>query len=90
MGCIFLIFSILMPRLAMVIIFLLTNWFNRAFATVLWPVLGFLFMPYTTLAWMLAMLENNHQVTGAWVIVVAVAVVLDLGGHGGLARHRRK
>jgi hypothetical protein len=90
MGCLFLIIALVMPRVAMVIIFLLTDWFNRAFATVLWPVLGFLFMPYTTLAWMLAMLSNNHQVTGAWVIVVAVGVVLDLGAHGGLARRRRR
>jgi hypothetical protein len=86
----FLIVGLLMPRLAMVIIFFLTDWFQRAFATALWPLLGFLFMPYTTLAWMLAMLMNDHQVNGVWIIVIVVAVVLDLGGHGGLARRRRR
>jgi hypothetical protein len=47
-------------------------------------------MPYTTLAWMGAMLFNNYQLSGGWLIVLIVAVLLDLGGHGGVARSRRR
>ena len=90
MGCLLPIFAIFMPRVAMVIIFFFTNWFESSFQTVLWPVLGFLLMPYTTLAWMAAMLYNDHHVTGYWVIVVAIAVVMDLGGQGGSARPRKR
>jgi len=89
MGCLLPIVAIFMPRLALVIIFFFTNWFERSFQTILWPLVGFLLMPYTTLAWMGAMLFNNHQLSGAWIIVLVVAVVLDLGGQGGSARRRK-
>jgi hypothetical protein len=79
----------LMPRLAMAIVFLFTNWFSAAFQTVLWPLLGFLFMPYTTLAWMAAMIHNNHQMSGFWIIILVIAVVMDIGGQGGSARRRK-
>jgi hypothetical protein len=78
-----------MPRVVMVLIFLLTNWFSQAFSTTLWPILGFLFMPYTTLAWMTAMLNNGHQVSGPWIILLIVAVLLDLGQTHS-ARRRQK
>ena len=66
------------------------TWFGAAFNTVLWPILGFLFMPYTTLAYMAAMLKNHHTVDGGWLVLVIVAVFIDLGGQGGSARRRRR
>ena len=60
MGCILAIITLLAPRLLMLFIFLLTDWFSRAYHTVLWPVLGFLFMPYLTLAYMAAMLQQRR------------------------------
>jgi hypothetical protein len=53
---------------------------------VLWPALGFLFMPYTTLAYMWAVLNNNKMVNGLWLVVVVIAVLADLGFIGG-GRH---
>lgn len=89
MGCILPIFSLLMPRVVMVFIFLLTNWFAQAFTTALWPLLGFLFMPYTTLVWMTAMLNNQRQMSGPWIILLILAVLLDLGQTHS-ARRRQK
>jgi hypothetical protein len=74
----------------MVFIWLLTDWFSQAFETALWPLLGFLFMPFTTLAWMAAMLNNNHQLSGWWVALFIVAVVADLGGTGRAARRANR
>jgi hypothetical protein len=74
----------------MVFVWLLTDWFSRAFETALWPLLGFLFMPYTTLAWMAAMLNNNHRLDGWWIALFIVAVVADVGGSGRAAAHARK
>lgn len=82
MSCLLAIIAILVPRLVMFFIFLLTNWFSRAYETVIWPILGFFFMPYTTLAYMMAMLNNNHQLSGGWIILVIIAVLFDLGGQG--------
>jgi hypothetical protein len=89
MGCLVPIVAIFVPRVVMFFIFLLTNWFPTAYQTVIWPLLGFFFMPYTTLAYMGAMLNNNHQLSGGWLVLVIIAVFFDLGGQGHSARSRR-
>jgi len=85
-----LIVAVFFPRLVIILIALFTNWFNAAFNNLLWPVIGFFFMPYTTLAYMAAMLNNNHTVTGGWLVLVIVAALFDLGGQGHTARRRRR
>ena len=86
MGCLLPVVAIFVPRVAMVFIFLFTNWFAVAYQTVIWPLLGFFLMPYTTLAYMAAMINNNHRLEGGWVVVVIIAVFFDLGGQGRSAR----
>ena len=73
------------PRVAMVLILIVTDWFSRAFDSKLWPVLGFLFMPYTTLAYMAAQL-NTGELRGWWMALFIVAIVVD-AGHWGGGRH---
>jgi hypothetical protein len=90
MPCLIPIFAIFFPRLIMILIAIFTGWFGAAFNSALWPLLGFFFMPYTTLAYMAAMLNNNHSLTGGWLVLVIVAVVVDLGGQGKSARRRRR
>jgi hypothetical protein len=89
MPCILVALAVFVPRVVMFFIWLLTTWFGQAFETVIWPLLGFFFMPYTTLAYMGAMLNNAHQVSGGWLVLLIVAVVLDLSSHGSAARSRR-
>jgi hypothetical protein len=89
MGCIIPILAVFMPRIALLIIFFFTDWLSRAYSTLLWPLLGFLLMPYTTLAWMAAMLYNHHEMSGFWIVVLVVAVIFDLGGQGHSARYRK-
>jgi hypothetical protein len=89
-GCLLPLFAVLMPRVTMFFIWLLTDWFSRAYETALWPFLGFLFMPFTTLAYMAAMLNNNHQVSGGWLVLLVVAVIFDLGGQGKSAGQARR
>jgi hypothetical protein len=86
MGCLLPLIALFVPRVTMVFIFLLTNWFAMAYHTVLWPFLGFLLMPYTTLAYMAAMLQNHHELSGGWIVLVVIAVFIDLGGQGRSAR----
>jgi hypothetical protein len=88
MGCLLPIIAIFMPRVALFLIFVFSNWFSRAFQTTLWPLLGFHFLPYTTLAWMAAMILNDHQLNGLWIGVLVIAVLFDLGGQGHSARRR--
>jgi len=83
MGCILAVIALALPRVLMFIAFLVTNWFDRAFETRLWPILGFVFMPYATLAYMAAMLNNNHTLTGGWLALFIVAIIVDVGHWGG-------
>ena len=89
MGCIFLLLGLALPRIFMVLIWLFSPWFQNAYQTSLWPFMGFLFMPYTTLAYMLAMLQNNHSLSGIWLVIFIIAVLSDLG-QGGHASHRTR
>ena len=92
MGCLLVLIGLAIPRVVMVFALLLTNWFGRAFETRMWPILGFVFMPYTTLAYMGAMLNNNHTLAGGWLAAFIVAVLVDAGhwGGGGLTSRRRR
>ena len=83
MGCLLVIIALAVPRLALLVAFLATDWCKRAFEIPLWPVLGFLFMPYTTLAYMAAMLNNNREVTNGWLVLMIIAVVMDIAHWGG-------
>ena len=91
MGCILAVLALAVPRVLMFLAFLLTDWFGRAFETRVWPLMGFVFMPYTTLAYLAAMLNNNHTLSGGWLALLIVGVVFDVGHWGGGAHtYRRK
>ena len=90
MPCLLAILAYFFPRFVILVIAIFTHWFGAAFDTVLWPVLGFLLMPYTTLAYMAAMLNNNHSANGGWLALVIVAAVVDLGGQGRSARRHKR
>jgi hypothetical protein len=88
--CLVIALALLLPRLALLLMAVFTDWISAAFETTLWPVLGWFFMPYTTLAYMTAMLNNNHQLNGGWLALFIVAIIVDCGGHGSAAKTRRK
>ena len=67
--------------------FWLTGYLGSAFETTLWPLLGFFFLPITTLAYTIAM--HNGGLTIFWDLVIILAVMLDLGTLGGSERQRR-
>ena len=54
MGCLFVVLAALSPRLALALVWLFTNLVDRAFNGALVPVLGFVFLPLTTLFYVLA------------------------------------
>jgi hypothetical protein len=77
------------PRLAILLVVFFSNYIGRAYDTVLWPFIGFVFMPLTTLAYAWA-INSRGSVAGIHLIGVAVAAVIDLSLVGGPAsgRHR--
>ena len=69
--------------------FFLSNYLDRAYHGLLVPLLGFIFLPVTTLAY--AWLVNSHMpLDGVNLIILIVAVIIDVGGLGGGEWHRRQ
>ncbi len=89
MHCLIGCFALLTPRLAIVLVFFFSNYIGRAYETGLWPILGFVFMPLTTLAYAWAV-NTNTTVTGIYLVVVVIAVLIDLGLVGTSASARRR
>jgi hypothetical protein len=88
MGCLLLILFLIFPRLALVLLFLFTSYLQRAYHGLLLPLIGFIFVPLTTLvyAWMV---NTGQPIAGINLIILVIAVVVDLGGLGGGEYHRR-
>jgi hypothetical protein len=92
MPCLLVLIGLLLPRLALVLLFLFTRVFSVVFNNAILPILGFIFLPYTTLAYMGAIFYNG-SVSGLWLILVIIAAIVDVGhwagGHGQYGRRRR-
>jgi len=89
MPCLLLILFAAFPRVALALLFFLSDYLQRAFHGMLvFLLLGFLFLPLTTLAY--AWMVNTHQaIAGINVIILIIAVLIDAGGLGGGEYHRR-
>jgi hypothetical protein len=52
-GCLFALITLLSPRLGLLLLWLFTNYVDRAFSGWVLPLLGLLFAPWTTLLYVL-------------------------------------
>ncbi|MCC6907786.1 MAG: hypothetical protein IT430_07595 [Phycisphaerales bacterium] len=94
MPCLAGLIAIFAPRVAIVLIVIFSDWLGPAYKNDLWAFLGFLFLPFTTLAYALAWHSApGHSITGLWIVLIVIAVLVDLGSMGGggsSVRSRRK
>lgn len=88
-GCLVLIVFLAFPRIALVLLFVFSNYLQRAYHGLILPLLGFLFLPLTTLvyAWMV---NTRTPIAGINLLILVITVVIDLGGLGGGEYHRRR
>ena len=77
------------PRFAIILVWLFSDYIGRAYETTLWPVLGFFFMPLTTLSYAFA-INDNGSVEGMHLVIVVITVLMDLGLVGASSRSRRR
>lgn len=89
MPCLLLILVLAFPRVVLLLIFLLSNYLERAYHGFLLPVLGFIFLPLTTIvyAWEV---NTGQPIQGVPLLVLIIAVIIDVGGLGGGEWHRRR
>lgn len=89
MPCLIGCLALSMPRLALFLVWLFSDYLREAYQTVLWPLLGFFVMPLTTLAYAWAWHHGNGSVNGIGLVVVVLAVLIDLGLLGTSESSRR-
>lgn len=89
MPCLLVILVLAFPRVVLLALFFLSNYLERAYHGLLIPLLGFIFLPLTTLAY--AWFTNTGQpLTNFNLVILVIALVIDLGGLGGGEYHRRR
>jgi hypothetical protein len=91
MPCLLVILVLAFPRIVLACLFFLTNYLDRAYhGQLIMPVLGFFFLPLTTLAYAYVAHSGQPIGAGANLIIMIIAVVVDLGGLSGGEYHRRR
>lgn len=88
MGCLIALLALIGPRVALFFVWVTTNFVDRAYDNVIVPVLGFIFLPWTTLVYALA--YNGHGLSPLGWFFVILAFLADLGSHAAAARERQR
>jgi hypothetical protein len=85
--CLFALIAIFSPRFALLLLWLFTNYVDRAFAGWILPLLGLLFAPWTTLFYVLVDVAPGPIHVASWILV-GLGVVMDLSSYAQAARRR--
>lgn len=88
MCCFFLIFAALGPRFAIIAVWLFGDRVDLAFDSWLWPLLGLLVAPWTTLMYLLVWSPGGGVSGWEWIIV-GLGVALDLTTYGARSARSR-
>ena len=89
MPCLLTLVVLLFPRVILFLMWLFTSYLDHAYHGLLIPLLGFIFLPITTIvyAWMV---NSNMPLNGFNLVILIIAVLFDAGSHGGGARYYRR
>jgi hypothetical protein len=88
MPCLVLILILAFPRVVLVLMLLLSTYIERAYHGLIIPLLGFIFLPLTTIVYAL-MVNNGLPIADSYLLILIIAVAIDIGSHGGAEWHRR-
>jgi hypothetical protein len=88
MPCLFLVLGIAFPRVILALLFFFTRYLDRPFHGLLVPLLGFIFLPLTTLIYAV-IINSGHTPDGLYLVALVICVLADLGMIGGGVRSRR-
>jgi hypothetical protein len=79
MPCLMTLMALAAPRLVVALLWFFTHRFRGVFDNLLWPIIGFVFLP-TTLLWYSAV---HNWFGGHWtfwpVVGLVIALMIDLG-----------
>ena len=88
-GCLFAMGAAAFPRLALLFVWIFTNLVNLAFHnTFIWPLLGIIFLPFTTLFYVFAYNPALGLTGWGWLFVI-IGFVIDISSYGSSAYTNR-
>jgi hypothetical protein len=88
--CIVALLALFTPRLLIALLWFFTTWFRGMFDNLLWPILGFVFLP-TTLLWYSAVQRWFGGEWTLWPIVgLVIALMIDISPASGRRRVARE
>jgi hypothetical protein len=89
MPCLLAILAVAFPRVAIVLLWLFTNFFSVLHSNILVPLLGFIFLPLTLIVYTYVLRAYGGTLGITQLVFIFVAVILDLGLVGGGAWRSR-
>lgn len=81
MGCFIPLLALISPRLALFFILIFSGWIGDALDGWIVPVLGFLFLPWTLLAYVVMWQVSPLGVNGFDWFIVGFAFVVDIAAY---------
>ena len=88
LGCLFAGLAATFPRVGLLLIWLFTDWSDVVFDNWFWPLLGFIFVPFTTLMYILVDLVTVGDIQlGGWLLI-GLSVLVDLSHWGQIVSNR--
>jgi hypothetical protein len=80
--CLVVLLLLISPRLFLVGVWLMSNGYS-AFDSRMVAFLGWLFLPYTSLAWMFVFFQNGGRLEGGYLVLLILAILFDIGVFSG-------
>jgi hypothetical protein len=77
MGCLFALLAVFAPRIALLVLWLFTPYVNAAFNTWIWPLLGFIFLPFTTVIYVFVVIPLGSTNFWGWLCLI-LALFVDI------------
>ena len=89
MGCLVPLFALISPRLALFVVLVFSDWIGQAVDGWVIPILGFFFLPWTLLAYVVMWQVSPLGVDGFDWFIVAFAFVGDIAAYARTSQSRR-
>jgi hypothetical protein len=80
MGCLFVLIAALSPRLGIILLWAFTNYVSIAFTSWIWPLLGLIVLPWTTLMYILVAAPAGGISFWGW-LMVGLGLLMDISTH---------
>ena len=88
MCCLFAALAVIGPRFVLVMMWIFGDRVDFAFDSWIWPFLGLLFLPWTTVAYVLAWQPGG--INGFWdYALIALGLILDIATYSSRAAGKR-